>query len=152
MTPKSKFFQASFSATLLQSAALSSALLLAVSPAHAETLTLVCENDRGGSLTLLINFDQKTVGLPSDNSASSCTWDIEGRKLVVPNCNPPGPAQISERSITWERNIKIVTGDGGIHDQKVTGSLDRLTGSVFMQKTGSADTFGGKCRRATQKF
>lgn len=153
MAPNSIFFQARFSTTLLRSAVLAIALFVQASPTRAETLSLVCEGDTGGSEEFLIDFDQKTVQrLP----VSSCTWDFDGRELVVPGCYPPGHAAISERSISWETIKKTVSGTGVIGTNSISGSFNRVTGSVYLEEFGpsgnSWGAFRGKCRRATQKF
>lgn len=132
----------------LKIAALAIALIALASPAHAETLNLICEAERGGSIELLVDFDRKTV---AQQPASSCTWNINGRTLVVPDCYPPGRAQISERSISWETTEKIVSGTGVVGSREVTGLLNRLTGAVYM-RVGGFNGFDGKCRRATRKF
>ena len=153
MIPKSRFFQARFSTALPRSAVLAIALFVQASPARAETLALVCESDTGGSEEFLIDFDQKTVQrLP----VSSCTWDFDGRELVVPGCYPPGRAEVTERSIAWETIKKTVSGTGVIGTNTISGSFNRVTGSVYLEEFGpsgnSWGAFRGKCRRATQKF
>jgi hypothetical protein len=134
--------------TRLPIAALAFALIAQAPAARAETLNLVCENDQRGSIELLVDFDRKTVELMP---RSSCTWNISGRSIVVPDCFPPGRAQISERDISWAMTEKTVNGAGGVGEREVSGSLNRLTGNVWM-RFGSVDGFSGKCRRATKQF
>jgi hypothetical protein len=63
----------------------------------AETLSVVCENDKGESAELLIDFQKKTV---QQGTPGSCTFDLGARgKVVVPDCEPPGHAEISTRSV-----------------------------------------------------
>lgn len=152
MAPKSNLFQAPYSSTLLRSTAL--ALLLSASPANAEILNLVCDFDDGGTgYTFLIDLDKKAV---QENPSSSCRWTIDGKDIIVPDCNPPGRAEITERSINWKTTLKEVDAAGDIHNVLIEGSIDRLAGSIFYTRTAnyrnSWRTFIGKCRRATQKF
>lgn len=129
------------------------ALALAMShlPARAETLELLCEGDTGGRQTFLVDFERKTVqGLPA-----SCIWELSGRKIVVPDCNPPGSAQISERQIAWTSTSKQMDGAGGLHNSQITASIDRQAGTISVREQNDkfADRFWtGKCGRATQKF
>lgn len=117
-------------------------------PARAETLNLVCENERGASLEYLIDLDRKTVQYATP---SECIWNLQGRQLHVPDCAPPGRAEVSERSITWESIEKTVNGAGGIGSRTLRGSLNRLTGAVWLQQNTQV-LFEGKCRRATKKL
>lgn len=98
MTSGSNFFQARISAPLLQSAALAIALLLQVSPVHAETVTLVCQNENaatsrswGSSFALRVDYDRKIVDLlRSDGTVllssaaritdSDVRWDADNSK------------------------------------------------------------------------
>jgi hypothetical protein len=129
-------------------AALALVLIGQIPLALAEKLDLVCESEKGGSLEYIIDLDQKTVQHPTP---SSCTWNIDGRRIVVPDCLPPGRAQITERSISWETTEKTVSGTGVVGSREVKGSLNRLTGVIWVQ-VGSFIAFEGKCRRATRKF
>jgi hypothetical protein len=134
---------------LLHRAALVVALIVSASAARAEApLSLVCESDKGGSMELYVDFDRKTVELMPP---SSCTWDIDGKELIVPDCRPPGHAQISERAISWELTEKIVSGTGVVSTREMRGGLNRQTAAVFLQ-VGSFTVFEGKCGRAEKKF
>ena len=137
MASKFRFFQASFSATLLKSAALAVALLVQASPARAEVVTLICQNNydnKAGSqgpssFTLRINYDQKLVELLNP---SGSVWFSEA-------------ARITESDVRWDSN------EGALF----MGSLNRLSGegvASFMQKGGRLRVMSGPCRRATQKF
>ena len=76
MTPKSRLFQASFSETLLWSAAI--ALIVLASPARADTVTLLCANEpHGNSFTLQVDYDQKLVALL--NSDGTAQWTKSAR-------------------------------------------------------------------------
>lgn len=124
------------------------ALVFQAAPARAEILNLVCGSEQGGSIEYLIDLDRKTVQYPPPRS---CTWNIQGRQLVVPDCEPPARAQITERSISWEGVEKIVSGTGVVSNREVRGSMNRTTGAVWVQH-GAHVVFEGKCRRATKKF
>lgn len=138
--------QKGFAVSLSRSLAL--ALLLLSAPALAEKLDLICESERGGTIEYLIDTVQKTVQPPTP---SSCTWNIGGRQIVVPDCYPPARAEISERSISWKLTEKTVSATGVIGSRAIRGSLNRISGAVWVQ-VGSFTAFEGKCRRATRKF
>jgi hypothetical protein len=137
----------------LLGAALAAALIAQASPAYAETLVLACEDDSGPRGTFTVDFDRKTV---QAGSSVSCTVPLGGgREVVVPDCNPPGRAEITERHISWKTTRKTVDGAGGIHNSPAEGSIDRLTGNIVYSETPDNSMrwgFSGKCRRATQKF
>ena len=117
-------------------------------PACAETLDLACDNEQRASLELRVDLDRKTVEV---SPGRSCTWNIEGRKIVVPNCAPPAPARITESDISWTGIEKIVNGAGGVGEREISGSVNRLTGHAWL-RAGGFDGFRGTCRRAEKKF
>lgn len=130
MALESRLFQASFSATLLWSTAIATALLVLASPARAEAVTLVCQNESkyGGSITLRVDYDQKIAYRLQDNG--NVWWSAA--------------AMITEGDVTWD----------GI---QFSGSLNRLSGQFTMREKRSTQSsldpyFFGPCRRATQKF
>lgn len=126
----------------LQIAALAIALAVLASPARAEVVTLVCQNqDRPespeSSFTLRVDYDQKTVDLLAS----------DGTKRFS------SAARITASDVKWYAAIK--TGDGLFFD----GSLDRLSGRGLVNFPRSFGARGvlmqgmsGPCRRATQKF
>lgn len=151
MTSKSGFVQADFSPTLLRVSAVALMLAIQTLPVRAETLTLLCEWEKGGSTTYSIDLDKKTV---TAGGGGSCTWNIRGKEIVVPDCNPPGRAEISDAHIHWKTTSKDMDGAGGLHNSLVEGSINRLSGSINYSNNGKfgRSSFSGKCRRATQKF
>jgi hypothetical protein len=132
MTPKSRFFQASFAA------ALAIALIVPASPARAEVITLVCTNESsgGGSFTLRVDYDRNIVDMPNSadmpNSIGTAYYSAA--------------ATITKDDVTWDINT----------DRIFRGSLNRLSGqgTVSFAKNDGSRTLGlsGPCRRATQKF
>jgi len=141
MTPKFRFFQARFSATLLRCVALAVALLVQASPARAEVVTLVCQNNAASQhpplpvdslFTLRINYDQKVVELLNSNGSA----------------RESAAARITESTVEW---------DSGKHP-RFGGEVNRLSGEgvvVFPYWVGNLHTtsrMSGPCRRATQKF
>ena len=146
MAPKSGFFQAGFSATLLRCAALAIALFVPASPARAEVVTLVCQPQSGDSFTLRIDYDRKTVDLLVP----------DGRSYFA-----PAAATITEGSVTWDRRFEreeVLKGYMGHY--RFAGSLNRLSGEgkfTFWRNTEGREeaiinSNSGLCRRATQKF
>jgi hypothetical protein len=139
MAPKSRLFQASFPATLLQSAALAIALLVPASPARAEVVTLVCQHETGISVTIRVDYDRNIVDLlKSDGTASFSS-----------------AAQITEGAVKWEVLVNNANG------QHFFGTLNRLTGQLSNMSYPVDDVkpgfyysrgMSGLCRRATQKF
>ena len=137
MSSKSKFIQAGFSAPLLRSAVIAIALLVQVSPARAEVVKLVCQAESGGSFTLQVNYDRKTVAmLRADGSAYFSA-----------------AAQITEDQVYWE----VVVPD--MDEIKFYGGLNRLTGQggvtfpvKYPGQTARSESMYGPCRRAMQKF
>lgn len=143
MIPRSGFFQANFSTTVLRSAALAIALIVLASPAHAEVATLVCIEESGGSFTLQVDYDRKTVALLlSDGTAYRSS-----------------PATITEGAVTWSLGGVGVVVPGDPSNPWFDGSLNRLSGRgmaryYLYRDDGLADLQSrvGACRRATQKF
>lgn len=133
-------------------AALTPAFLVAALPAYAEVVILACEDDRGAGATFTIDFDRKTV----QSGSSICTVPLGGgREVVVPDCNPPGRAEITEKHISWNTTTKEVDGAGGVHTAQAEGSIDRLTGRIryrIIPTNRMSWGFSGKCRVATKKF
>ena len=138
MSSKSKFSQASFSAHLLRSAVIAIALLVQVSPARAEVVKLVCQIESGGSFTLQVDYDRKTVAMLRPDGTAYFS----------------AAAQITEDQVYWE---VVVPDMDGI---KFQGSLNRLTGQGGVMypitnpnwATAMSQNMYGPCRRATQKF
>ena len=135
MMPKFRFFQSSFSATLLKSAALAVALLVQASPARAEVVTLICQHNAGPghniSFTLRINYGQKVVEFLSP---SGTVWFS-------------AVASITDSDLRWNYQKR----------GHFTGSLNRLSGEGVVEypadgNNPSTDQLFGPCRRATQKF
>ena len=147
MSSNFRFFQASFSATLLKSAALAIALLVQASPARAEVVTLVCQQSEanqaqlawGSSFTLRINYDQKIVYLLGPDGS---VWFSAA-------------ATITESDVRWGNWALDNRDDATGNPLGFLGSLNRLSGegvASFMQKGGRLRVMSGPCRRATQKF
>ena len=150
MAPEFSFSRPSFSATLLWSAALAVALVLPVSLAHAETLTLICESTAESyvpykSVKFRIDLDNRIVVLltPADGVLASTT---ERRYDAV-----PPRVDISDSAIAWKLS-------NSIGEFIFRGSIERETGDAetmwFGPQTGGMgiNGFGGRCRRTTQKF
>jgi hypothetical protein len=125
----------------LRIAALAAALIAQAAPAHAEVVTLVCQNDGpaqgGGSFTLRVDYDRKIVELLSSDGTSRFS----------------SVARITDSDVKWHAAIK--EGDGLFFE----GSLDRLSGqglANFPQSFGARGILmqglSGPCRRATRKF
>ena len=138
MTPHFRFIRAEFSAAVLRSAALAIAILVQASPARAEAITLVCQNEGptpgGGSYTLQVDYDRKIVALLGSDGAVRYS----------------AAATITQSNVTW----KTVLENGKFFD----GSLNRLSGqgvANFPVPFAGQIMMGGMsgpCRRATQKF
>lgn len=140
MTPKFRFYQASFSTALLRSAALAVALIVQASPARAEVVTLVCQQEpgphnteSGGSFTLRADYDRKIVDfLRSDGTAYRSA-----------------AATITEGAVSWDSSGRE------IGPLSFMGSLNRLSGqgnATYWDDRGFMKQMSGLCRRATQKF
>ncbi len=142
MTPKFRFIQANFSATLLWSAALAVALFVQASPARAEVVTLVCQSEAntpqlpgwGSSFTLRINYDQKIVDL----------------------LHPSGSVWFSEAATITESYVQWFRWDSSGKAPSFKGSLNRLSGqgeaTISEKESNIIRQMSGPCRRATQKF
>lgn len=139
MTPKSKLFQAGFSA------ALAIALIVTASPARAEPVILSCQVDSPSmTLTLRINY---ATGLIEQLTSSGEAWT-----------NRVATATISPNAIVWsiDQPSSILTGDGVTHQttEHWEGKIDRLSGTGWIQSrqgTGPMEedlTF--TCRQATK--
>jgi len=139
MAPVSRLFQTSFSTALLRSAALAIALLVQVSPARAEVVTLVCQHETGVSVTIRVDYDRNIVDLlKSDGTASFSS-----------------AAQITEGAVKWDVLVNNANG------QHFFGTLNRFTGQLSSMSYPVDDVkpgfyysrgMSGLCRRATQKF
>lgn len=137
MQLKSVFFQSNPFPTLLRSAALVMVLIAPTLPAHAEVVTLVCQNEgEGGSLTFRIDYEQKTASLMNE----------DGSVYVS------APADITDTQVWWD--VKVAEPNYRFH-----GSLNRLAGTIWVRYAGNNGGGGlmmylkhGPCRRATQKF
>lgn len=120
----------------LTGSALAAILALITAPVHAEAITLLCQQDSGGSFRLRVDYDRNSIELlNSDGSAQFSA-----------------PARITESHVRWN-----VTGPNmGTH--KFEGELDRGTGAgwVFTPPDNpnlmKPRHMNGMCRRATQKF
>lgn len=118
MAPKSRFFQASFSA------ALAIALIVTASSARAEPVTLSCRADTGSAtLTFRINY---ATGLVEQLAPSGNAYT--GRVAT---------ATISPNAIIWSINqpSSYLTGDGITHQttEHWAGRIDRLAGTGWSQ-------------------
>lgn len=119
-------------------AALAIALAAIASSAHAEAVTLVCQNDGptpgGGTFTLRVDYDRKTVDLLRPDGA----------------VRHSAAATITESNVTWKA---VLEGEKWFE-----GSLNRLSGQglanfpVLYAGQVMMGGMGGPCRRATQKF
>lgn len=142
MALKSRFFRASFSATLLRSAALAISLLVLVSPAHSATLDLACVSTGAGDSFL---FPNPNIRLLIDTDGSTVTEiSIEG-----PGQSNPLAATISDQFIKYSGPLP------GNSDYSLVGTLDRIAGTLgrtIKIPTGGAASQNYACRRATQKF
>ncbi len=137
MTPKSRFFQARFSATLLKSAAIAVALLVQASPARAEVVTLICQNDY-----------RSQVGMPGP---SSFTLRINYDQKVVELLSPSGTVQFSAAASITESDVQWLSDE----ERRFSGTLNRLSGESFVwyyETESMLKQVSGPCRRATQKF
>lgn len=142
MAPKSRLFQASFSAALLQSAALAIALIVPASPVRSETLDLACASTGEGpshNIRLKIDTDRRIV---MEIGLSGAFGEFN---------SPPYAATISEQFIKYE-------GPGaGNSDYLQVGTIDRIAGTYnrILTHKASGHTAANSnyaCRRATQKF
>lgn len=131
MTPKSKLFQAGFSA------ALAIAFLVLASPVRSETIDLTCALTGEGNVTirLLIDTDRRAVTEISVGAFGPSTSD-------------PLTATISDQFIKYSGPLP------GNNAYSCEGTLDRIAGTLNRTIRGgnyfSQQSFA--CRRATQKF
>jgi hypothetical protein len=138
MAPLSRFFQASFSAALLRSAALAIALLVPASPARSETLDLACASTGAGDS---FYFPNPNIRLLIDTGRSTVTEiSIEGAGQ-----SNPLAATISDQLIKYSGPLP------GNSDYSLVGTLDRIAGTLSRTIKGVA-SHNYACRRATQKF
>lgn len=146
MVPKSRFFQANFSAALLRNAALAIALIVTASPASAEPVTLSCRTDAGpATWTFRINY---ATGLVEQLAPSGNAYT-----------NRIATATISPNAIVWsiDQPSSYLTGDGVTHQttEHWEGHIDRLSATGWMQSSQGdfpANVVDFNCRQATQKF
>jgi hypothetical protein len=144
MAPESGFKHASVPATLLRGAALAIALIVLASPARAETVTLVCQQEAspgntvsGGSFTLRVDYDRKTVDLLRSDGTAYFT----------------AAATITAGDVKWGDWNKVLKGH-----LIFRGELNRLSGQGWAEfpveygTTTKREVMSGPCRRATQKF
>ncbi len=144
MASKSRFFKANSSVMLLQSAALAVALLVQASPARAEVVTLICQNNYQStknnqgpsSFTLRINYNQKVVEFLKPDGT---VWFSEAATTIT------------ESAVQWPSDRRQRVGTIFF-----TGELNRLSGEGSVNFAETGDSFftsvEGPCRRATQKF
>ena len=144
MALKSRFFQANFFAAILRSATLAIVLLMSASPASAEVVTLICQNETGGNtFTLRVDYDRKIVDMPNSADMS----EPVGTALFS------APATITESDVSWNLVMENMNG------YKFMGGISRLSGIGFVlfptkysNNAMGENHFAGPCRRATQKF
>lgn len=133
-------------AGLSRSAMLAIALAVLASPAHAESITLICQNEGpapgGGTFTLRIDYDRKIVDMP--NSADMGNAIGSAFYSAAPN--------ITTAAVEWDVVIKS-------RDAIFRGSLNRLSGQGSVSHSEFYNdgrqmirSISGPCRRATQKF
>lgn len=136
MIPKSKLFQAGFSAVLAVT------LIVSASPARSETLDLACASTGEGSghknIRLKIDTDRKIV---TEIGLSGAFGEFN---------SPPYAATVSEQFIKYK-------GPGaGNSDWVQEGTIDRIAGTYYRIQTHklspSSQATNYACRRATQKF
>jgi len=144
MAPKSRLFQKNFSAASLRSTALAIVLIVTASPARAEVVTLLCQNEAqpGSTFTLQVDYDRKTVADVYSNGTLGGTV----------------AATITESEVTWDHideHVEVFKGNWGRF--QFAGSLNRLSGQGRvtywrMDTSQPSWSMSGPCRRATQKF
>lgn len=136
MTPKSGFFQVSFSA------ALAIGLLVLASSTHAEVVTLVCQPESGNSFTFRVDYDRAIIERLEDNGDKTISL----------------PAKITDDNVTWDGVHE--TGRVDRAQNHFWGSLNRLSGQFMFfremvipgYQPGPPGGYSGTCRRATKKF
>jgi hypothetical protein len=126
--------------------ALAIALAVLASPASAEAVTLVCQNDGPapgvGTFALRVDYDRKIVDMP--NSADLARPVGTAFYSAAPT--------ITAGAVDWD---VVINPKGAIF----RGSLNRLSGqgwvsysTFYSDGRQSLQTLSGPCRRATQKF
>lgn len=148
MAPKSRFFHASFSATLLRSGALAIALLVQASPARSETLDLACANthESGGTIRLQIDTERRNFTAVADFA----NWPV-----VI--TRPSGDSRYNITTIS-DQFIKFTDKRAGSYEERTgnyrEGTLDRIAGTLHLEdfRPGLTIPSDWACRRATQKF
>ena len=137
MTLKSRFFQAKFS-----TAALAIALLVQVSPAHAEPVTLSCRTDEGSeTYTFRINY---ATGLVEQLAPSGNAYN-----------NRVATATISPNEIIWSIDQPTAGRPSYQTTEHWEGHIDRLSATGWVRSYYEDRVIGGidiTCRQATQKF
>lgn len=118
--------------------ALAIALAAIAISAHAESVTLVCQNDGptpgGGTFTLRVDYDRKTVDLLRADGA----------------VRHSAAASITASNVTWKAMLE--------GEKWFEGSLNRLSGQglanfpVLYAGQVMMGGMSGPCRRGTQKF
>lgn len=140
MALESRFFQASFFATLAIT------LIVQASPAHAEPVTLSCRIDGAdtGSETLTLRIDYAT-GLVEQLGPSGNPYT----NRIAPN------ASISDNAIVWSAEL-LDTGLETPVPMVWKGTIDRLSGVGWEEFSREPDWTPYRtsytCREATQKF
>jgi hypothetical protein len=118
---------------------MAAAVLVPISPARAEVVALVCQDQSGtgGSFTLRVDYDRKVVALLSSN----------GGVLFS------SAARVTDSDVTWEVTVENMDGF------KFLGVLNRLSGqggvsfpTRYSNGKVTSDHWYGPCSRATQKF
>ena len=112
------------------------ALLIPLAPVHAESLSLFCEYEKGGSNEFLIDTDQRTMKIAASDK-------------------PAYSGAVTEHYFKWVGFGTRTDGAGGVHNSRFEFEIDRIAGQINVMEDN--DKFGksflsGKCRRATQKF
>jgi len=142
MATKSRLFQASFSAVLVCSAALTIALLVQVSPAHAEPVTLSCRTDAGSeTYTFRINY---ATGLVEQLAPSGNVYP-----------NRVATATISPNSINWSIDQPTTGRPNYQTTEHWEGHIDRLSATGWGRSYYEDRVINGidiTCRQAAQKF
>jgi hypothetical protein len=110
-------------------------LFLPFSPARAETVVLVCQNTAGGSFTLRVDYDQKTVSLLYRGGATYVS----------------APADITEAQVSWDARMEKYAG------LKFSGRVNRLSSEASMNFPSDigggqliTGVMSGPCRPAAQ--
>lgn len=139
MTPKSKLFQAGFSA------ALAIALIVTASPARAEPVTLSYRDDRGsGTWTLRINY---ATGLVEQLAPSGKAFS---NRIATATISPNAISWSSkQRDYSSSKTMSESDWDGRTGDWN--GQIDRLSGTGQIVETdGLRSYIAVTCREATK--